>query len=328
MEYSKPHLTLDQQLQLLADRGLEIDDWELRKADLATIGYYRLAAYLYPFRSLKPPELRTTDWNFRFDEFEDGARFTDAIALYDFDCNLRRLLFNGLEMLEVSLRSQIANFAGEVHTHIHLRRDLLDPRECDKRPRGSNRDSYQLWSTKYREQLERASGEDFVKHHRARYGEALPVWVVMEIIDFGSVTYLFNFLPVATKNAIARNYGVTQGTIFASWLRSFNYIRNLVAHHSRVWNRMMVTRPRIPVESVVGSEVHHLSQSQSNKVYPLVALLAYSLSSLDPLNEWNHRAVEVFDGFPRLSKLSLESAMGFPSDWRTLDLWGDGQNDL
>jgi len=82
----------------------------------------------------------------------------------------------------------------------------------------------------------------------------------MEIIDFGSVTHLFNFLPVATKNTIARNYGVTQDTVFASWLRSFNYMRNLVAHHSRVWNRVMVTRPRIPGESAIGSEVHHLKQ--------------------------------------------------------------------
>lgn len=324
MKYSKPHLTLDQQLQLLADRGLDIDDWELRKADLAAIGYYRLAAYLYPFRRLKPSKLRTTDWNFRFDEFEDGARFGDAIALYDFDCRLRRLLFDGLEKLEVSLRSQIANVAGEVDTHIHLRRELLDPRECGKRPRGSDRDSYQLWFSKYRGQLERASGEDFVKHHKARYGETLPVWVVMEIIDFGSVTYLFNFLPVATKNSIARNYGVTQGTIFASWLRAFNYMRNLVAHHSRVWNRVMVTRPRIPGESAIGPEVHHLEQAQSNKIYPLVALLGYSLSSTGSVNVWNSRAVDVFDGFPEIPKLSLESAMGFPSDWRSLDLWAAG----
>lgn len=63
MKYSKPHVTLDQQLQLLADRGLDIDDWELKKADLTAIGYYRLTAYLYPFRRLKPSELRTTDYN-------------------------------------------------------------------------------------------------------------------------------------------------------------------------------------------------------------------------------------------------------------------------
>ena len=93
----------------------------------------------------------------------------------------------------------------------------------------------------------------FVKHHKARYREAVPVWVVMEIIDFG--THLFNVLPVASKNSIARIYGEAQGTIFASWLRSFNYMRNLVAHHSRVWNRVMVTMPRIPAESAIGPEV-------------------------------------------------------------------------
>ena len=86
----------------------------------------------------------------------------------------------------------------------------------------------------------------------------------------------------------------------------------------------MVARPRIPDESAIGPEMHHLKLAQSDKIYLLIALLGYSLSSLDSLNFWNSRAVEVFDSFSRRPKLSFESAMGFPSDWRSLDLWAAG----
>ncbi|OFO35116.1 hypothetical protein HMPREF3048_02425 [Corynebacterium sp. HMSC075D04] len=199
MQYAKLHLPIDSQLQLLIDRGLRVNDCMQAKAVLAAIGYYRLAAYLYPLRQIKPGEERTTEWNFRFDEFQSNSHFEDAVALYDFDSRLRRLIFEGLEKFEVALRSQIANKAGMVDVFVHLRRNMLDPHECSKIPKGSRRDSYQIWLAKYHEQVERASGEDFLRHHKARYGKELPVWVIMEIIDFGSVTHLFNFLPVATK---------------------------------------------------------------------------------------------------------------------------------
>ena len=321
MEYLKPHLTLDQQLQLLAKRGLTINAWEQARTRLDGIGYYRLAAYLYPFRRLKPRDLKTTDWNFRFDEFEDESYFEDAVALYDFDSRLRRVLFEGLERLEISLRSQIANAAGEEDIYIHLRRELLDRRACNKRPKGSSQDAYRIWLSKYQKQIIRASGEDFIKHHKARYGDKLPVWVAMEVIDFGSVTHLFNFLPVSIKNRIARQYGVTQGTIFASWLGSFNYVRNLVAHHSRVWNKVLVRQPKIPGKQTVDTEIHHLSGVKSNKIYPVAALLAYSLRTFDPSDAWNLKVREVFESFLELRNITPQRAMGLPDDWHSLELW-------
>ena len=305
----------------MAKRGLTIDAWEQARAQLDSIGYYRLAAYLYPFRRLKPRDSKTTDWNFRFDEFQDESHFEDAVALYDFDSRLRRVLFEGLESLEISLRSQIANAAGEQDIYIHLRRELLDRRACNKRPRESNQDAYRIWLSKYQKQIMRASGEDFIKHHKARYGDELPVWVAMEVIDFGSVTHLFNFLPVSIKNRIARRYGVTQGTISASWLGSFNYVRNLVAHHSRVWNKGLVRQPRIPGERAVGIEIHHLREARSNKIYPVLALLAYSLRTFEPSSAWNLKVREVFDSFPDLRNVTSRRVMGLPDDWHSLGLW-------
>lgn len=195
MRYQKPHLSLDQQLELLHERGLLISNSDESRCALAEIGYYRLAAYLYPFRKPKPKDLRTTKWNYRFDEFEPSSTFENAIAIYEFDRRLRHVLFEGLELLEIGLRSRISNCAGKVDVFIHLKPELLDADECAKRSKGSGKTRYDQWRSKYREQVSRASGEDFVKHHRARYyGDKLPVWLALEVSDFGSITHLYNLL--------------------------------------------------------------------------------------------------------------------------------------
>lgn len=329
MRYQKPHLSLDQQLELLRQRGLLISNPDESRRALAEIGYYRLAAYLYPFRKPKPEDLRTTHWNYRFDEFEPSSTFESAIAIYDFDRRLRHVLFEGLELLEVGLRSRISNCAGTVDVFIHLKPELLDADECARRSKGSSKTRYDQWRSKYREQVRRASGEDFIKHHRSRYGEhhrsryddELPVWLALEVSDFGSITHLYNLLPKDVKNEIARYFGVTQGAMFASWLRSFNYTRNLVAHHSRIWNRVFVTRPQIPNPATVRQEIHHLQTRKSSKLYPPLSLLAYCLLSNNPANGWNLRAAETILGFPEVSGFSPPASMGFPENWDQLALW-------
>lgn len=123
------------------------------------------------------------------------------------------------------------------------------------------------------------------------------------------------------KNELARYFGVTQGATFTSWLRSFNYTRNLVAHHSRIWNRVFVTRPQIPNPATVSEDIHHLQTQKSSKLYPPLALLAYSLLSNNPTNGWNLRVAETILGFPEVKGFSPPTSMGFPESWDLLPLW-------
>ncbi|MCG7234983.1 Abi family protein, partial [Corynebacterium sp. ACRQM] len=285
-KYNKPHLTFEQQLALLEDRKLVIEDPANAIRALGKIGYYRLSAYWYPFRKNKPKYLRTTKFNYRYDEFEPNHSFEQALALYDFDSRLRLLLLEALGQIEIQLRTKIAYFAGEIDGFIHLRRSLLDKKECERVPRRSKQDSYSYWQENYKKQLKRARSEDFIRHHMERYGEELPIWVATEILDFGSVSKLFEFLPKNVKNSIAPAFGTLQGNVLASWIRNFNYTRNIAAHHSRLWNRLIVTRIQAPNRSVVDPEIFHLADSRDpiafKKIYPTLALIAYTLSYLEP----------------------------------------------
>lgn len=323
-KYEKPHLTFEQQLAQLQDRKLIVENPANAICALEKIGYYRLAAYWYPFRKSKPKKLRTTRFNYRYDDFKPNHSFEQTVALYDFDRRLRLLLLEALGVIEIQLRAKIAYFAGEIDGFIHLNRSLLDEGECGIIPRGTNKDSYSSWQDNYKKQLRRARSEDFIRHHMNRYGEELPIWIAMEILEFGSISKLFTFLPKNVKNNIAPAFGVLQGNVMASWIRNFNYTRNIAAHHSRLWNRLIVTRIQVPNRNVVDPGIFHLADStnskQFKKIYPTLALIAYTLSYLEPQGNWRNRLVKLLEQFPEIDGLGLQT-MGFPDNWKELGLW-------
>lgn len=83
MEYDKPHLDYNAQVQRLISRGLDVPDRAKAVAALKSIGYYRLSAYTYPL--LKPgAEART-----RSSDFVEGATLDEVLHLYSFDEKLR-----------------------------------------------------------------------------------------------------------------------------------------------------------------------------------------------------------------------------------------------
>lgn len=323
-KYEKPHLTFEQQLAQLQKRKLIVENPANAICALEKIGYYRLAAYWYPFRKDKPEDQRTTEFNYRYDEFKPNHSFEQAVALYDFDRRLRLLLLEALGVIEIQLRAKIAYFAGKIDGFIHLNRSLLDEEECGRVPHRNDRDSYSFWQDNYKKQLRRARSEDFIRHHMDCYGRELPIWIATEILEFGSISKLFEFLPKNVKNNIAPAFGVLQGNIMASWIRNFNYTRNIAAHHSRLWNRLMVMRIQKPNRNVVDPGIFHLADSrnpnQFKKIYPTLALIAYTLSYLELQGNWRNRLVKLLEQFPEIDGLGLQT-MGFPDNWKELGLW-------
>ena len=95
----KPVATVSEQIDLLRSRGMEVDT-KLAGQWLNSLSYYRLSAYWYPARQLTPHGVRQ-------DIFHPGTCFSDAIALYEADRKLRGLMHDGMERIEVALRTQI-----------------------------------------------------------------------------------------------------------------------------------------------------------------------------------------------------------------------------
>jgi len=327
--YKKPHLSYEAQLMLLEERGVIITDRSKHIEALKRFGYYHLSAYFYPFRELLPKSQRSSPTNFRSDRFVRGTEFEYAVELANFDSRLRRALFEGLEVFEVALRAKVAYHAGKISPFIHVNRADLNEDKCSQlsSSRDGNCTEYDLWIGKYRQFCQQARAEDFFRHFMTKYdGSELPIWIAVEIFDFGSLVRLYSFLPRRVQNRIAKEFDVEVGSVFYNWPKCLNLLRNNTAHHSRLWNRRMTYTLKRPHEKQVGSHLHHLGQVKRdlNLLYDYLAILTYLLAEVDPERRWGRRIKETLKKFPNVPALTPEKDMGFPNGWLELELWERG----
>ncbi len=187
--------------------------------------YYRLSGYWYPLLADKQNHV-----------FKVGARFDQAYGMYCFDRDLRQLLVKEMEKIEVSVRAKMIY----VFSHQFGPFWYTCP-EYFKKPQ-----IHSETLEKIRTEFNRSDAQ-FIQAFKQKYSDELPPsWTAFEIISFGTISRLFsNSKPGKSKRRVADFFGLDDRT-FSSWLHGFVYIRNVCAHHSRLWNRIMRIQPMIP----------------------------------------------------------------------------------
>lgn len=327
-EYSKPWLTLDEQVDKLESRGVSVVSRAEDRNLLAKIGYYRLSGYLYPFR-LSETYIDDGRQKVRvLADYRAGTTVAYAAELIDFDRCLRMLVLEGVERIEVSLRMQVAYTLGERSAFAHqdpksytssFTAEHLDEETGEQRPSKLSRMLARI------QDRQNGSDEAFVAHFRDRYDGRLPIWALTEILEFGQVGQLFGGLQNDLASRIAAAYAVPTKKMFGSWISSLNYVRNVSAHHARLFNRMLVIAPSRPTFEQVPL-LGHLRTEDGSKAtfgtYNALAIMAYLISVIDPSCDWNRRLAAQLHDFPQ-GALSLAD-MGVPLGWETQALWTRG----
>jgi abortive infection bacteriophage resistance protein len=314
--YNKPYLNFTQQLQLLKSRGLEVTNDAAAMACLGRIGYYRLSAYWYSFRKtpLMPHQGAHKIVLPREDGFFTGSRFEHALELYVFDKRLRLLVLDAVERIEVAMRVSIAYQLGAKDPFAHTNAACLHGNFTKKINPRTNKTRHQEWLNKYNQVLSR-SKEDFVQHYKHKYGLPLPIWVSVELWEFGMLSTFYQGMTVADKSAIAQKYGVPDWQIMESWLRSINFVRNVAAHHSRLWNKNLVDQPKIPKRGVISEFDHLLNKPECHsRLYVMLCILTHFMRGLSVNSSWSKRLRDLIDNFPHVPNLSVID-MGFPASW-------------
>lgn len=324
--YLKPWMSFEDQLNQLIQRGMTITDRALALECLSRIGYYRLSGYWYAFRERndvimldggkKPSKLKVT--KVPTDDFKPGATFQNAVDLYVFDKQLRLLAMDALERIEIGLRVDITHGLGVLDPFAYMQPGLLHKDFCGRILASTGISRHQDWLTRHNQLISR-SKEDFIQHCKAKYGLPLPLWIVAEVWDFGTMSTLFSGMREADQDAISAKYGISNGRTFASWLRSLNYLRNVCAHHSRLWNRNIIDQPKLPpvgevpwVAPFVGN-AHALA-----RCYLLLCITRHLLRTVNPHSTWPQRMKQHLQQFPQLSHLGLNDAgMGTHPGWDT-----------
>ena len=299
MRYDKQPLTFESQADQLLLRGLQCDRQELILRLRAT-NYYRFTSYLYTFRE-------------QGENYRAGTSLEQVWDLYRFDHGLRLLLLDAVETIEVHARTQLAyHFA-----HVHDAFAYLNPSCLPNFDR--TRNDFDSWERKLREQVTRSRGtkgrEDFIVHFDRKYGDTHdmpPIWMMVELMDFGSVLSFFRGVSTDIRRELAASLGISH-QVALNWLLVLNSARNRCAHHARLWNWNLGYPVTIP-------ERDHRWNLYRNKARRLAAVLhvcRYWLAKADAGHSWHQRVTDHFSKHPHIDL----AAMGLTPDWQKKPLW-------
>ncbi|MDC7111725.1 Abi family protein [Corynebacterium pseudodiphtheriticum] len=301
----KPFKKYSEQIKILQSRGMKFSNVEDAIEILKTHNYYRLAGYWHSMRNIDKKSGRSLD------SFRPGTTFDLVIDLYNFDARLRDATFANLSSLELTLRALIGHELGRVHPRIHLDQNKLGAtaRKLDKKQ--PEKTAHDIWLQKYRTAIQQ-SREDFVEHHKTHYGEVLPVWVAVEVLDWGMLSHLYRFSPNKPRDNVAQTCGMTAPQL-ESWLKALNILRNYSAHHSRLFTRVFDIKPK----RIQDPRIAILHES-SNHIFGQLSLIRFLHNQLGLQERQN--LTRILEGYPHNSLVPMRR-MGVPNNWREIEIW-------
>jgi len=330
----KEHLTVEEQVALLLKRGMLIQNVSDCSQALQKYGYYRLSGYWYQFRIREQLGEETVT----LENFREGTSFEAIIEIYDFDRKLRQLVFEMTEQIEIAMRFHIGHVLGKVDPYAHENESLFQQHFLELNKSGSMLSKHASLLNAIGRELNRSS-EDFVAHHKNRHEGHLPIWAITEIMGFQHLYRLFAGILDKQQNIIAANIGICTdsgvglGGTLLNWLENIHHIRNLCAHHSRLWNRRIATnlkmnhlRPvpetrhifeNFRIETANKNPVPNMSTSRIYATLTVLLTLNQKLA-LDP--GWKGRLVTHLHTLPKPGSLYQ---MGFPADWTAQPVWSN-----
>ena len=278
----KEATTYDRQLQILSDRGIEIDDPDECREILQNINYYRLTAYFLPFK--------VSD-----EQYIPGTSMMRVYRIYEFDRKIRRILFSPLEEVEVYFRARLAYH----HAHKYGPIGYLDPANY------RSKHNHDKFLTKFNNEVASNSTVPFVMHHLTKYNGVFPIWVAIELFTFGMLSFFYADMRSGDQKKIAAEFHTTSDNI-RSWLICCSTLRNICAHYGRLYYSLFANVPaNIP-------DINGSTKRLFGAVQALQAIYPYSA-------KWNTEFLPALKALVDEYSDSIDlKHIAFPQNWYTL----------
>jgi abortive infection bacteriophage resistance protein len=165
------------------------------------------------------------------------------------------------------------------------------------------------------------SQEIFIKDQRYRYpGQDADAWKILEVASMGTLSKLYKNLrhQLPEKSIIAKDMGLNLHSELSSWLEAITYVRNIIAHHSRLWSRNMVKKPVDQLNNPIGQWfANPLTPVQMKKPFLIISSMVYLCSSIAPGHPLKTELLDLFRNNPNIPIYKL----GFLNNWDSEPIW-------
>lgn len=296
---SKPARTIADQIALLKERGMQFRNETEAPHFLQNISYYRLKGYWWDMQADR--ETHT---------FLHNTFFEDIIDRYNFDRHLRLILFDAIERIEIALRAQMIYHLSHHHGPLWYENATLF----------SNSNYHTSNLTSLLREF-RYSKEIFIINHKRKHPHKAPeAWKIMEIASMGTLSKFYKELKhnLPAKSAIANGMGLNLHNELSSWLEAITYIRNIVAHHSRLYSRDMAIRPTLNIRNPQGAWLNSsVIESKNKKTFLIISCMVFICNKVTP---GHHIKVKIKDLIQNNPSIPIHK-LGFLNNWEQQDLW-------
>lgn len=318
---NKKPLTIDEQISLLTERGLQGEESQIRQA-LSLMTYYHFSGFCFHF--LQKDEAENI-----LEKFIHGTNISHIIRRYRFDLDLRHLLFVAIDHIETFLR----------RTWVEQTCYKFDAFYYSESSHYNNWPEHTRTINDIEKKAKFKQGhrgkEPFVAHYEKTYSnERLPIWMASEFMDFGDLTYFIKYSCTDIQASIAKELNLPI-SVLDSFLRALNTLRNACAHHSRIWDKQFGTRPMLPNRNC---DVHWYAYYDERWLLPslkkikkscgaletshigfLMFICRYFMNVISCDSDWHTNLVKLFDSYHiTAEELRL---MGLPKHWNMHPLW-------
>ena len=303
---NKKSRSIEEQIELLKQRGMIVGDEAFAARHLAHISYYRLKGYWWDMQYDKTRHL-----------FQPDSNLEDVVTRYYFDKELRLILFDAIETIEITLRTKMIYHLSQSYGGLWYR----DPKLFADAA---------FHAQHLKELMEEflRSNEIFVKDYKRKHlvtnteGERIldeypDAWIIFEVATFGTLSKIYKNLnhQLPEKSAIANDMGLNLHSELSGWLEAISYMRNIIAHHSRVWSRNMVKRPCEIRNPRMAWLSRPLTEVQQKKPFYVITAMLYLCNAIDEGHTFKEKLLALFKekskngaGYELYSKRWLEYA--------------------
>ena len=215
----KEFKTLNEQIEILKNKGLVINDEEYAETILLRENYFFLNGYRHLFMKSNVDK-----------RYIDGTTFEEVYSLFLFDRTFRNIIFKNILIIENNVKSIISYQLSLKYGY--REKDYLTPRNFTNNKEKTKQVNDILRKMK-RQISVNATQHSATSHYVTNYGY-IPLWVLVKVLSFGIVGELYSILKKEDQISIAEIYNVDE-EILANYLTILSNYRNLCAHEDIVY---------------------------------------------------------------------------------------------
>lgn len=304
----KEFKTIDEQIEILENRGLSIQNKELATEIFENNNYYYL---INGYKDL------FIDKNQSKEIYKTDVTLEEIFALYKFDSDLRINFLKYILQIERRIDTFIAyEFSKSYGHNDYLLEDNFDNIEAN-----NSKIKELITDINVNMMKQYENGNKMLSHYLDTY-KYVPLWVLIRILSFGEVSKFYRLMKQKEANAVSKKFNISY-KILRTYLINLAIIRNICAHDEKLYD----VKLRYKISSTQYHKKLQIKQDKGNytkgvkDLFSIVIILKELLSEKD-FEEFYKLIVsnieELKINIKSINIYKILYKMGFPRNYKRL----------